>query len=439
MASVVVAAGKRADKTGGKSSDANRDLATYLDAHINALLDHDEVTEAKRWIGAWRRRNPKELRVAMLEARTLVPKKPSGQGDAAPTLHVKEAIDVLNKAVEDEQVLPDKTTKMGFAVLVMEDLFDVVSKNGSTTEDANLLKATIADYYQKIIDSDPALKASRQLIQVQFLVRQGERRRAIELVNQCWGDAPVAVLVTAFGALLIDFNADLKNIEKLELSSQSTAADKEKKAQLMAAVGEVEDVLQKALSKHQTELATLEGREKENKEAEVISLMSLLANQYVNTKRYNEAMDTYTEILSSKKENVIALNNRAMIMAGRSKNPDEALSQINVAVNLIGPLPMIVDSKAMVLLAAGKKQEALAAAKQVMTERPDRLDPALDKGLAKQWGGYCFHLALMYDANGDQAEATKALQEAMKLGFEEADVFDLERPAWTKLVEKLRI
>ena len=274
-------------------------------------------------------------------------------------------------------------------------------------------------------------------------MRQGERGRAIELVNQYWGNAPVAVLVTAFGALL-NFHDDLKNIEKLELTTQFTAADKEKlKAQLMAEVGETEDVLRKALSKYQQELATLEGPEnatkKQKKEAEVISLMSLLANQYVNTKQYDKAMGTYTEILSRQNKNVIALNNRAMIMAGRSANLDDALSQINVAVNLIGPLPMIVDSKAMVLLAAGKKQEALAAAKQVMTERPDRLDPALDKGLAKQWGGYCFHLALMYDANGDQAEATKALQEAMKLGFGADDVFDLERPAWTKLVEKLGI
>ena len=111
MASVVVAAGKRADKTGGKSSDANRDLATYLDAHINALLDHDEVTEAKRWIGGWRRRNPKELRVAILKpGEAACPRSRPGKVTHA-TLRMKEAIDVLNKAVDDEQVLPDKTTE----------------------------------------------------------------------------------------------------------------------------------------------------------------------------------------------------------------------------------------------------------------------------------------------------------------------------------------
>jgi tetratricopeptide (TPR) repeat protein len=356
-------------------------------------------------------------------------------------LRVKDAIEVLNKAVEDPEVLPeDKTTKMAIAVLVMEDLFDVVLKDG-TTEDADPLKATIADYYQKIIDSDPALKASRQLIQVQFLVRQGERRRAIDLVNQYWGDAPVETLITACGALL-NVDDNLKNAEKLGLSPQSTEADKEKrKAQLMAEVGEVEAVVQQALLKYQTELATLEGPEnatkKKMKEAEVISLMSLLANQYVNTKRYSEAVGTYADILSRQPENVIALNNRAMIMAGGSEKLDEALLQINDALNIIGPLPMIVDSQAMVLLAAGKTQEALEAANRVMLEKPDRLDPASDKQLAKQWGGYYFHLALISDANGDAAGAASAMREADKLGFKEADLFDLELPAWKKLAAKL--
>jgi hypothetical protein len=72
-----------------------------------------------------------------------------------------------------------------------------------------------------------------------------------------------------------------------------------------------------------------------------------------------------------------------------------------------------------------------------MLEKPDRLDPVADKDLAKSWGGYSFHLAVMYDANGDQAEAVQAMQEAKTLGFRKADVSRLELGYWDKLVAKL--
>ena len=205
----------------------------------------------------------------------------------------------------------------------------------------------------------------------------------------------------------------------------------------MATVGETEAVVQQALVKYQAELATAAESDKPRKSAVVVALVSLLANQYVNTSRYPEAIAAYGEILALQPKNVIALNNRAMIMAGTQQNLPQALEQIEKAIELIGPKPMVVDSLAMVLLANGKNAEALEAAKQVMLEKPERLDPVADQELAKSWGGYSFHLALMYDANGDQAEAIKAMQEAKTLGFGKADVSRLELPDWQKLVAKL--
>ena len=73
-------------------------------------------------------------------------------------------------------------------------------------------------------------------------------------------------------------------------------------------------------------------------------------------------------------------------------------------------------------------------AQQVIGERPDRLDPAKDKELAKDWGQYYFHLALTYDANANRAEAVKAFQQAVRLGFGETDVAALERAKWQQLI-----
>ena len=46
----------------------------------------------------------------------------------------------------------------------------------------------------------------------------------------------------------------------------------------------------------------------------------------------------------------------------------------------------------------------------MITERPDGIDPATNVELAKNWGRYYFHLALVYDANGNTAEAIKSFQ-----------------------------
>jgi acetyl-CoA acetyltransferase len=89
-----------------------------------------------------------------------------------------------------------------------------------------------------------------------------------------------------------------------------------------------------------------------------------------------------------------------------------------------------------VLLAAGEKEKALAAAQRVMSEKPMRLDPAVDEELARQWGGYYFHLALILDENGDAAAAATAWQEAKKLGFTEEDVFKMELRHWKRMADK---
>ena len=105
--------------------------------------------------------DPKALRVAMLEARALVPKKRSEPGAVAATLHVQEAIDVINKAVEDPEVKPEREVKMALAVPVLEELLDIVTKNGTTTTtDADRSRRRSGTITRRIIDGDPKLQAA---------------------------------------------------------------------------------------------------------------------------------------------------------------------------------------------------------------------------------------------------------------------------------------
>jgi tetratricopeptide (TPR) repeat protein len=159
-----------------------------------------------------------------------------------------------------------------------------------------------------------------------------------------------------------------------------------------------------------------------------------LAELYLGTQRFEDAIGAYREVLSNQRENVIALNNTALMLT--TTNPAQARKQIEIAMQLVGPLPTIVDSYAMILLANGEKEQALTAARRVISEKPVLLDPELYPAMARQWGGYYFHLAAILDANGQTTEALEAMGEALRLGAEESDVFEPELPLWRRMLEK---
>ncbi|MHB8865602.1 MAG: tetratricopeptide repeat protein, partial [Pirellulaceae bacterium] len=347
----------------------------------------------------------------------------------------QEAIDVLDQAVEDPDVKPEQDTKIALVVRTLEDLLENVPDD--RTDDAENLKNAIRNYFQRIIEGNPQQASSRQLMQVRFLVRQGERRQAVELVKQYWTESSVEILITACGALL-NFQDELKQISAAERSPQLTPEEREiQTAELMATVTETETVVQQALTKLQQELTTCEESNKLRKKAEVTGVMALLASHYVNTENYTQAIDTYGKMLALQPDNFVATNNRAMILAGLRQDLPTAVKDINKAVETMGPRPTVVDSQAMVLLADGHYADALKAAQQVMLQKPDTLDPLIDPEQAKHWGGYYYHLAMIYLANRNSAEASKAKQVALSLGFTKEDEPLLDAPAWQKWTAEL--
>ncbi len=94
---------------------------------------------------------------------------------------------------------------------------------------------------------------------------------------------------------------------------------------------------------------------------------------------------------------------------------------------------MVLDTRAMILLACQRPQEALEVGQLLLAEKPDHIDPTCDAQVAKTWGRYYFHLAMLHAANANRAKASKALAEAVSLGISEADILVLERPHWRKL------
>ncbi len=93
------------------------------------------------------------------------------------------------------------------------------------------------------------------------------------------------------------------------------------------------------------------------------------------------------------------------------------------AVELAGPLPALLDSRASVDLAVGKPQQALSELQQVVVAEPrsNRL----------------FHLALAHYQVGQQKAATQALAEGQQPGLAPDELPPLERAEYQNLMAKL--
>ncbi len=284
--------------------------------YINALLNHNEASEAQVWLQIWKKKESekekekksqktvsKDLRMALLEARVLVPKTGTGSDASAP-LKVQEAIQLLQQAVDDDTVKivtgdelkseEQKSVKIGLVIRTLEDLLKTAESRKSPA-DEELLKNAIQNYYEQMIGADP----TRQLMKVRYLVQQGQRRKAVDLLNQYWEQAPIDMLITA-GDAVLDSKDERSKIEARRGTPEFTE-EKERKvtADVDSEVAETEHVLMKAAVKKQDDLQkATDEKAKSGYLAEIVVIESLLASHYLNAERYAEAVKMYESIRS---------------------------------------------------------------------------------------------------------------------------------------------
>jgi tetratricopeptide (TPR) repeat protein len=157
------------------------------------------------------------------------------------------------------------------------------------------------------------------------------------------------------------------------------------------------------------------------KNADSVPLRHALANLRVLQRRYDDAETTYRELIALDRNNVLARNNLAWILACQKKRISDAAEMIDEAIALAGPRETLLDTQALVFLAAGKTKEAV------------RLLEGLAAGSPKV-PGYHFHLALAYLADQNPSDAARSLKRARRVGFQETSLHPLERPGYEQLV-----
>jgi tetratricopeptide (TPR) repeat protein len=164
----------------------------------------------------------------------------------------------------------------------------------------------------------------------------------------------------------------------------------------------------------------LEAKEKNSKAA---SLLLQLGDLYDLRGRYDEAAKLYRQVLEQEPDNLVALNNLAWLLAHRSGSGGEALVLINRALDAHGPKPALLDTRAMVYLALGQSDRAIADLQEATSDTPS----------ASRY----FHLARAHQLANNRKAALEALGKAKSSGLELHLLHPVERVAYRKMLDEL--
>jgi tetratricopeptide (TPR) repeat protein len=240
------------------------------------------------------------------------------------------------------------------------------------------------DGYRKCAAEDP----KKALLLVDFLVRQKRIDEAFNQLDDCWKSAEIAQIAATCRLIMNQPAIAPSQLTQLDavLSAALERADEAKKpraAALLLVAGGLRDKLGK----------------------------------------YADAEALYREVLQKDATNVTALNELAWLLALRGQKLDEAQELIGRAIELLGPLPSLLDTRANVELARGQPDKALADMQAVV-----ELQPAANR---------YFHLARAHQKLGHAAEAADALKKAREMQLNARSLHALERPAYEELARAI--
>ena len=152
---------------------------------------------------------------------------------------------------------------------------------------------------------------------------------------------------------------------------------------------------------------------------EKVQLAFDLANVQIIRGDYLAAEAVFRRIYEKDKENSASANNLAWLLTLQDGKASEAITLIDRALELSGPLPMLLDTRGMARLASDQTVAAI-----------EDLEEATNTGPT---AGRYFHLALAYQKANRPKDAKEAFQEAKVLGLDEAKLHPNERKEYAKL------
>ena len=128
----------------------------------------------------------------------------------------------------------------------------------------------------------------------------------------------------------------------------------------------------------------------------------------------------YRQLLQKDERNLVALNNLAFQLAYEGRNA-EALELINRAIGLAGPVPALLDTRAVVYLSLDRTEDALADLREAMAISPRP--------------GMYFHLAQAHLKQGDKTAARDAFLQRADTPLTIGSLHPLEQPAFREFAQ----
>jgi tetratricopeptide (TPR) repeat protein len=124
------------------------------------------------------------------------------------------------------------------------------------------------------------------------------------------------------------------------------------------------------------------------------------------------------KVLSKEPNHVIAMNNLAWVLAHRGPSP-EALSLVQKAISMIGPIPDLLETRAKAYLALCRAPEAVQDLEDAIAADPTAMR--------------YFLLAAAQEKNGNADAARDAFHRAQELGFDSRDLHPVDLPDFERL------
>lgn len=337
----------------------------------SSFLRQGLVVEAQMWLTELEKLDRDSLLTLSVRARLL-----EAQGKS------NEAIDLIAKMVEK----PDdtQTARLFFAATLLDEL-NQTSAARKLSVAAEKLAAATEKHYRAYIAQKP--KEIHRF--VNFLSRQGRLREALDLCETAWKSqdpeqsiAPELIAGTALAAL----RAGNPTVEQFQRVDGWLKAALEKKPQQVGLLVNLAD------------LRDLQGH-------------------------FDEAEKLYRQVLERDDRNLVALNNLAWLLAQRSAKNSEALTLINRAIDVVGPLGELLDTRAVVQLSQDRIEAAIEDLQDAIRETPT--------------ASCYFHLARAHQQAKNREAALSAFQQAKASKLEVNNLHPLERGAFRQLLGEL--
>jgi hypothetical protein len=245
---------------------------------------------------------------------------------------------------------------------------------------ARMAETLLRSYVKRRPDQEPMLAA--------YLGRQGRIRESLDLAAQSWKSGTPEGLATIAAAIV--HNGAASEAEYAALDQILQAAVKQFKRPLL--------------------------------------LLQVQADSCLMRQRYPAAEEIYREILARDADNAAVLNSLSLLLAFEGKRLDESLRLIDRAIDIAGPVPDLLDSRATVYIAREEPEPALA-------DLQDAIADEAVTGAATPLR--YFHQARAYLLAGRKVEAVEAMRAAEKQSLQRSMLDPPERPLYDKLRAEL--